>query len=341
MRNLFATQAEAAGLIRSGAVLVVAGAEALLMGSPRGRWVGGTTAYFIADGGGTSDTTHLFCSVIDAAEDARVVVLPPDQLGHVTAGRYANGFSYLLLPARSEAHRRYALEAPGFPGLYDQPLMGWIAGVHLDEIGRSAAKVVDGSTGMAFDNAGAALHVQLPSRLAAEVDIVNIFSPGDGPAIVFPGTGFSVNACTLDGKPGSFARAIAESGGDMRLPLVADYAGAMINVSIQSVDAGTGEVQLYAPVVAGETYHLARPIADIGAAYSAGVGAPDGAGNMLSCNCILNFLYAGLEGKRTGGFVGPVTFGEIAYNLVNQTLVHLELTEVPGSAELLPAWSAS
>ena len=44
-----------------------------------------------------------------------------------------------------------------------------------------------------------------------------------------------------------------------------------------------------------------------------------------SCNCILNYLYGDLEGKKTGGFTGPVTFGEIAYILLNQTLVKLDV----------------
>jgi hypothetical protein len=37
----------------------------------------------------------------------------------------------------------------------------------------------------------------------------------------------------------------------------------------------------------------------------------------------LNYLYANLEGKKTGHIVGPMTFGEIAYMLLNQTLVYL------------------
>jgi hypothetical protein len=49
-------------------------------------------------------------------------------------------------------------------------------------------------------------------------------------------------------------------------------------------------------------------------------------GNIVfSCNCILNYLYSQLEGRRTGGIVGPITFGEIAYQLLNQTLVYLEI----------------
>ena len=46
----------------------------------------------------------------------------------------------------------------------------------------------------------------------------------------------------------------------------------------------------------------------------------------FSCNCVLNYLYAGLEGKKTGEFNGPATFGEIAYQLLNQTLVYLTIS---------------
>lgn len=49
----------------------------------------------------------------------------------------------------------------------------------------------------------------------------------------------------------------------------------------------------------------------------------------FSCNCILNFLYSELEGKRTGELIGPVTFGEVAYQLLNQTLVYLQIEDIP------------
>lgn len=44
---------------------------------------------------------------------------------------------------------------------------------------------------------------------------------------------------------------------------------------------------------------------------------------MFSCNCILNYMYAGLEGERPGDMTGPVTFGEIAYVLLTQSMVYL------------------
>lgn len=46
-------------------------------------------------------------------------------------------------------------------------------------------------------------------------------------------------------------------------------------------------------------------------------------GAAFSCNCILNHLYGQLEGQRTGRFTGPMTFGEIAFLLLKQTLVYL------------------
>jgi hypothetical protein len=35
-----------------------------------------------------------------------------------------------------------------------------------------------------------------------------------------------------------------------------------------------------------------------------------------------------LESKKTNHFVGPITFGEIAYQLLNQTLVYLEVHDI-------------
>jgi hypothetical protein len=34
-----------------------------------------------------------------------------------------------------------------------------------------------------------------------------------------------------------------------------------------------------------------------------------------------------LEGKKTGGVTGPITFGEIAYQLLNQTLAYISVKD--------------
>jgi hypothetical protein len=325
MNNIFVSAHEAAEHIHRGAVAVISGAENVLAGLPKGRWVGGTTAYFMAPGGGAIDQERVFCTLIDEATDSQVAVLPPGELPSVVDGRFKNGFSYLLLPAFSEAHRRYSLDAAQYRGLYDQPIMGWITGVHLDEIGKRSAKVFDGSTGRAYDNAGAVLRIELPEGVEADIDIVNLFTQGNGPAIVFPETEFGASICLIDGKPANFARWLTENEIDTRLPLVANYVGAMVNVSVQDVNPDTGVVRFYSPVIEGETYRVARPVGDYASAYAQCFNGDKKAADALSCNCILNFLYASLEGKTTGGYVGPITFGEVGFILLNQTLVRLRL----------------
>ncbi|HXZ96426.1 MAG TPA: hypothetical protein VEG37_05180 [Burkholderiales bacterium] len=54
-------------------------------------------------------------------------------------------------------------------------------------------------------------------------------------------------------------------------------------------------------------------------------------------NCALNFLYGKLEGAQAG-LPGPCTFGEIAYQLLNQTMVYLVVVDVrKGIAERMAA----
>ena len=59
---------------------------------------------------------------------------------------------------------------------------------------------------------------------------------------------------------------------------------------------------------------------------------------VLSCNCILNHLCSELEGKKTGEITGPVTFGEVAYQLFNQTMVYLTVSDLVWSKRISPLW---
>lgn len=322
MRNLFLTMEAAADLVASGAVAFISGPEVLLRSLPRGRWIGGTTAYFITEDGGVACNDRLFCTVFDEALRARTAVLSADKLGGLTEGRFGHGLTCIITPAFSETHQRYALEGPALPALYDQPVFGWVAGVRLEQTGTLLPKVFDGATGLAACDGLATLWIELPPALEADLDIVNLFAEGDGDVIGFLEAGFTVGDCLVNGKPVNFARYLSEGRFDTRSPLVADYAGAVINVSFHEIDAEAGQVRLYAPVVPGVAYRLARPVGEHALPY-AHAGPPDEAATMLSCNCILNYLYAGLEGRTAGGFVGPVTFGEFAYILLNQTLVRL------------------
>ncbi|WP_298281371.1 DUF6976 family protein [Acidocella sp.] len=326
MRNLFLTHAEAAELIAGGAVMFVAGSAETLALLPKGKWIGGSTPYFMTETGGRLDAGRVFCTVLDEAENSRIEIVPAGKLEDLTKGRFANGFSYVLIPAFSETLRRFALEAQNLPDIYAQPLIGWVTGIDLADLGKAKPVVVDGRDGRAHEDAAAVMHVALNRTRSAEADIVNLFTPDERHAICFPETGFSASLCNVDGVERNFADWLREVGADTALPLVSSYAGAVVNVSLQAMHED--HVAFYAPVIAGRTYHLAQSVADYPHAYGmlcAAQPPQDEQAGTLSFNCILNYLHANLEGRKTGHFVGPVTFGEIAYMLLNQTLVRLDL----------------
>jgi hypothetical protein len=119
-----------------------------------------------------------------------------------------------------------------------------------------------------------------------------------------------------------------EKGLDVKLPLVADYNGALLNLSFQTVDLATRRVTLYAPVFEDVTYRIAAPLRqDYAEAFGRELAAR-AIQPVFACNCILNYLYGELEGKKIGDMVGPITFGEIAYMLLNQTMVYLDFVKV-------------
>lgn len=325
MKNELLTVAEAAARIRAGMVMVVAGAEDLLTQLPKGQWIGGTTVYFVTDDGGAEVRDRLFCAVFPQATGATLRHVAPADLASIPQGYAPHGFTMIMIPAFSDAHSAFAVDGAGYPGLFDQPLLGWVTGVHVDDIGKLAPKVVDGATGTVWDEGAVLLHVALPDGVEVHLDILNIFAQGDRPELTFcfDEGGFAARQARVNGQKVDLARYITDNAVDTRLPLVANYAGALINVSIQSVDTASGEVKFYAPLVPGIEYRQARALGNYAGAFAEKAGAA-GQGQ-YSCNCILNYLYGDLSGQKTGGFTGPVTFGEIAYVLLNQTLVHMDI----------------
>jgi hypothetical protein len=315
---------DTATLIRDGKRLLLAGDEKLLSQLPSGSWIAGTIPYFIGPEGGVVTRQLIYADELPVEVlEARIATYTADELDQIPSDGFDNGFSVVILPAGSDAHTRYAADAPQFTGLFNQPVVGWVSGVHLDDLGTDTAKVF-GGTAEGTATAAAVLHARLADDVLATADIVNLFTQGDGDRLTFDQTGFEQSKVNVNSVPTEFATYLKEIAHDTRLPLVADYFGAMINVSIQSVPAAGGAVALYAPVFQGVEYKLAAPVGDYVSGFVSKL--PSGSASpAFSCNCILNFLYSELEGKKTGDIAGPITFGEIGYQLLNQTLVYLTL----------------
>ncbi len=318
---------QASELINNGKYLNIAGDENALRQLPKGNWIGGTIPYFMAEEGGTISRDKVFVNEIEVFCEAPTLrFYDVESLPQLCRNAPENGYTILVVPAFGPCHSAFAENAPGYEEMYMKPLIGWVAGVHLDDLGKTTPKVALGTTGELSDQHVAAIDVPLPPEKFAHIDIVNLFRPGNGDSITFDKTGFSAGDCLINGKPANLADYMTASKTDTRLPLVADYCGAMINVSIKGVDVAAKRVDFYAPVFPGVEYRIAAPVGDYVNGFQAALPKLD-SGITFSCNCILNFLYSNLEGKRTANITGPITFGEIGYQLLNQTLVYLTINE--------------
>lgn len=319
------TVAEAATLIAAGKYLSIAGDAAALRQLPRGHWIGGTIPYFMAADGGQASRDRVFVNEVAVyAEAPHLRSYDLGTLPDLCRNAPDHGYSLLIIPGFSALHSSFACAAPDYEDMFLKPLIGWVSGVHLDELGTAQPQVVNGETGEFSAEMAVVMDVPLPPEKSARVDIVNLFVPGGGEAITFGATGFSADACSIDGRPARLADYLQERGIDTRLPLVASYQGAMINVSIKGIDAEAGRVDFYAPVFPGVAYRVAAPVGDYVAAFQAALPKME-AGITFSCNCILNYLHSQLEGRRTAQVTGPMTFGEIAYQLLNQTMAYLSI----------------
>ena len=210
MKNEMLTVAEAAKRIEAGDVMVLAGAAELLTQLPRGNWIGGTTVYFVTETGGAVVRDRLFCTTFSEAKGATPRHLEPAELSKIADGYAPHGVTMIMIPAFSIAHSNFAVDGQTYPGLFDQPLAGWITGVHLDEIGTRAPMVYDGATGQGHDEGAVLLHVALPETAQIDLDILNIFAQGEQADLTFtfPDSGFAAKTAVVNGVAVDFAKYI-------------------------------------------------------------------------------------------------------------------------------------
>ncbi|MGK5091987.1 hypothetical protein WDW89_08235 [Deltaproteobacteria bacterium TL4] len=314
--------------IKKNKTLFLAGDERLLRQLPKGTWVGGTIPYFMDETGGLLTEDKIF-TIEAPAYIGKTEVKWYDEanLPSIPEDAPENGFSIIIIPATSAVHITYAQNAPNYKDIFLKPIIGWISGVNLENLGKITPKVFNGKTAESSDQKAVVMHIQLPDTKQATIGIVNLFKQGSGDSITFETEGFSVKDCFINGTKRNFSEYILAKKIDTKLPLVADYCGAMVNVSFQEVKVEERIVNLYAPVFQGVEYKIAAPVNDYVSEFRqlvpTEVNTP-----VFSCNCILNYLYSELEGKKTGSMVGPITFGEVAYQLLNQTLVYLDARDV-------------
>ena len=116
--------------IREGRYLALAGSEALLSQLPPGNWIGGVCKRFSARGGARVETERLyvydFSDYISHADIETYQSFVFEGMPHPVG---PDGFTYIIIPAFSLAHRAFSRYTATEIERLQSPLVGWVAGV--------------------------------------------------------------------------------------------------------------------------------------------------------------------------------------------------------------------
>lgn len=311
-------------LIQSHKSLLLAGDEKVLSQLPKGNWIGGTIPYFMSEEGGLNSQEFIYVTELPSIASNIQIQLYDDKSIHtIYEDLKGNSCGIAILPAFSEVHSIFSLNAPHFEKFALSPIIGWVSGFSLSQLDPQA-KVFDGQTAKAYSDKAVVMQFSLPIGKTLELGIINLFHADEGDEIQFESTGFSASEAIVNGEKVSFADYCRSKNLDTKRPLITDCNGAQLNTSFRSMDKET--VYFYAPVFKGFTYRHASDIGDYASTFALNSNI-DGSKLFFSCNCILNYLHGELEGKKTGNITGPITFGEIAYQLLNQTLAYARIID--------------
>lgn len=314
-------------LLKSGHKLLLAGSESVIRDLPKGDWIAGTIPYFFTEAGGIKSHELIQTTVLPKdVSKIKVNVYDNNTIHTIPQNYFDNGFSFIVIPAQSSVLYTYARDCSSWNGLFNQPLVGWVSGTDLQSSDMGPPKVFNGVTGESYEDQAVVMHVELKENVGVTANIINMFEQGGGDTLMFTETGFEVDQCIVNGKPTSFSEYLLKNKINMQLPLVANYMGAMINVSFKENDVENKQVSLLAPVFPGVEYRLAKSIDNYESEFRKKTSHLP-AEPLFACNCVLNYLYANLEGKQGGSITSAMTFGEIAYMLLNQTMVHIDMVK--------------
>jgi hypothetical protein len=326
-------------MIGEGRVLLLAGAEKDLATLPKGCWIGGTAGYFVTPQGGVAASGQIFYADFTAITNgASWRSFEAGNIHEIGEHYPHNGFAILILPGFSKLLGEVAGRIMEFDGLYNLPLMGWVSAVALDGLPdilpQERPKTFAGGP-QAENERAAVLYVGMPEQYFAQLHIANLFAPGGGPEIRFPVPGQTINGdCLIGGERRNLARYMAERAIDRRLPLVADHEGALLNVTIVMADEESGRMMFLTPVSPALTYRFAEDVLDYAAEFTRAAADIELDEAAHACICALHYYYAGHISRPEGGallpparlnITAPVTFGQIAYTVLNQTLTCLTI----------------
>ena len=316
------TISEVSEMILSGKSLLLAGDHRLLSQLPAGKWIGGSTPFFILypENRTTSFDKIFVTQLPEFVTKTEIREYDETNIQNIFNDAPQNGFTVLIMPYASLVAIEYSKNVTEYENFAAKPVCGWLSGQPLDIILTEKSYTGSGLGSCISSEKGVAMHISLPLNKYAEIHIFNPYKQGSGDSIMFEENSLTVRDAIINGEKRNFAEYLRGISYDMQMPLVANYSGAMINDVICAI--GESEVPMSAPVFKHVDYRLA--IVDDAIAEPLLVSEQI----VFSVTCIGNFLQPDVCAQYLKKMNGPVVFGEIAYQQIGQTTVYVTVDNV-------------
>ena len=327
IQSLYSVE-EVSTMIREGRRLFLAGDTKILSQLPKGNWIGGTTPYFILRPEQMVESTEkLFVDFLpDFVEATEVREYDLSNIKNIYSDAPQNGFTAIIIPFGSSILSEFALNVTGYKDFARYPLCGWVSGQRLDAITTEKSYVRSGVSDVLCSDKAVAMHVTLPADKYAEIHMSNSFEQGAGDLITFDCKTLVVKDAMVNGVKQNFATYLREAKIDTKMPLVANYSGAMLNTNCFVVETDT--VYLSSPVFEQVEYRFARQSAFAPEQET----TPENV--VMSASCVLNYVWPELCGKYIEIINAPAVYGQIAYQLISQITMSVTISDVALGADI-------
>ena len=326
MKNGLYTKEKVVEFIKQGRIMHLCGNEHTLKDLPKGNWIAGMSPYFMDNVGKICDNKIYVDDFSFIAEECEVTTFDESNISEIAKrNKYTNGFIFVVLPIDSEVYYTFANHSLEYEDIYDNPVVGYVSSVLLSDYGKVQPKVAIGSEGVLHDNKAAVMYVKVSDRLRVRTEIMNLDTIDDTtPSLKFPKTGFKQSDCLIDGKPGNIASYLeAVKGRIGHYPqLITSQNGALVVRDVKSVNVETGEAVFFSPAYESDVHYIVKQNNDYLATFNRRLGRKT---DVIACLSCTSYFWQGDFEYRHIDFNGVYTFGEIAYQLLNKTIVTLEV----------------
>jgi len=328
-RKLY-TKNEVIKFILSGNRMVLTADESVLNQLPEGNWIGGTTPYFMDTNKGTFTKELIFVDdFTEITTNFKIETLTKENIKTISKNSFRNGFTVVILPFETEVYYEFSLNSLTYDNIFQNPLVGFVAGFDFNDLGKVKAKVFDGITKKQYEDMAVVMHIELPDNKIARTEILNLDTiKANSEQIIFPKTSFSQSQCTINGKAANIAEFLTSIQYKEKAPrpLIANTNGALINRDIKEINNDKKEVTFFSPVYAGDHYYLTEIIDNYKELFNERL-LEIKKNPVYTSICVSYYLLGNLEDKKIN-IEGAFAFGEIAFQLLNKTLVFLEIDDI-------------